>query len=81
MCVGGGGAPFFLEPQGLWLNFAYQLEFLGHDTFWLLWLSSLAFFLAHIAMLAYAVTQYAGGPVFSAGKITRLQRAAQVKVE
>ena len=62
--------------QGLWLNFAYELEFLGQDTFHLLWLSSLAFFLAHIALLVAVVSRYRGHAVYAAGRLTKLVKDA-----
>ena len=60
--------------QALWLHLAYELEFLGHDTFALLWQASLAFFIAHIALLVAVVRGYHGQNDYRAGKIVRQKR-------
>lgn len=33
-----------MNTQGLWLNYAYQLEFLGRNTFLQLWIAGVIFF-------------------------------------
>ena len=63
------------RTQALWLKLAYDLEFLGVDTFHLLWLASLAFFLAHVAVLVAVVSRYRGHPVYAAGRLTTFDRS------
>ncbi|EGG14186.1 glycosyltransferase [Cavenderia fasciculata] len=45
---------FWMGSQGAWLGSAFQLEFLGQQTFFNIWLSGIAFFAANIFMLGYA---------------------------
>lgn len=40
-----------LLSQALWLNFAYQLEFLGQNTFFIIWIAGIVFFLTHILVM------------------------------
>lgn len=41
--------------KALWLNFAYNLEFLGLDTFAQLWYSSALFFAVNILILSAVI--------------------------
>lgn len=48
----------WVVPQTGWLLFAYCLEFLGVNTFLLIWVESLMFFLANIKVLSIAIDYY-----------------------
>jgi len=52
-CSGAGF--MWLSTMANWLFFAYRLEFLGHDVWTALWVSSLAFFIASMSALAVIV--------------------------
>jgi GPI mannosyltransferase 1 subunit M len=46
----GMGVMWFIT-QGFWLYFAYELEFLGNQTFMLVWFGSILFFMANLWIL------------------------------
>lgn len=41
----------WFATQGLWLYYAYRLEFLGENTFYNIWVASLLFFSANMWIL------------------------------
>lgn len=45
-------------PQIGWLLFAYCLEFLGVDTFQLIWIESIMFFIANVKVLSITIDSY-----------------------
>uniref|UniRef100_T1J704 GPI alpha-1,4-mannosyltransferase I, catalytic subunit n=1 Tax=Strigamia maritima TaxID=126957 RepID=T1J704_STRMM len=48
----------WLSTQSIWLFFAYLLEFRGLNTFFCLWLSSLAFYLGNMFVLAEIIKNF-----------------------
>lgn len=58
MLVGWG------STQAIWLNYAYRLEFLGHNTFFQIWISGIAFFLANIAIIIMFIKNQTIVPFF-----------------
>lgn len=48
----------WIGGQGLWLSQAYRLEFLGENTFLLLWLSGILFFLLNIFLLIQFIVHH-----------------------
>lgn len=48
----------WIVPQIGWLMFAYCLEFLGVNTFLLIWVESLMFFIANVKVLSIAIDYY-----------------------
>lgn len=48
----------WVVPQIGWLMFAYCLEFLGVNTFLLIWVESLMFFIANVKVLSIAIDYY-----------------------
>lgn len=48
----------WVVPQIGWLTFAYCLEFLGFNTFQLIWVESLMFFLANVKVLSIIIDNY-----------------------
>ncbi|KAI8049170.1 PIG-M-domain-containing protein [Syncephalis plumigaleata] len=63
----------WIATQGAWLNYAYQLEFLGQNTFFAIWLSGLAFFMANIWILVELIQHHNYRAWFSQGKLRRVQ--------
>ena len=58
--------------QGVWLFFAYQLEFLGQNTFYQIWWASLLFFAVNIWILLEFVWNHRDAPApVSASKKVR----------
>ncbi|KAI7869048.1 PIG-M-domain-containing protein [Spinellus fusiger] len=55
----------WVASQGLWLQFAYQLEFLGQNTFFSLWLSSLLFFIVNCWIIVEFVLHHQFEYVYS----------------
>jgi len=45
-------------PQIMWLWFAYGLEFVGINTFQLIWVESLLFFIANVTVLSVIIDYY-----------------------
>ena len=45
--------------QGIWLFFAYKLEFLGENTFLPLWMAGILFFLVNIVIASTLIVSYA----------------------
>lgn len=62
------GALWFLG-QAVWLASAYCLEFLGFNSFFLIWLSGLAFFFINIALLFRIIRNHSFRPVFVEGTL------------
>jgi len=56
--------------QVLWLNFAYQLEFLGENSFLQIWFSGLIFFGCNCWILAQFILYHKFKPLFDKGKVT-----------
>lgn len=52
------GALSWAFALGGWLYYAYLLEFLSVHSFFPLWLSSIAFFVVHIAILCMIIVSY-----------------------
>jgi len=48
----------WLGSQLLWLNFAYELEFLGKNTFFQVWFAGIVFFVVNIWMLGQFLTHH-----------------------
>lgn len=48
----------WIVPQIGWLTFAYCLEFLGMNTFQLIWVESLMFFIANVKVLSITIDYY-----------------------
>lgn len=48
----------WIVPQIGWLTFAYCLEFLGINTFQLIWVESLMFFIANVTVLSITIDYY-----------------------
>ncbi|XP_050439474.1 GPI mannosyltransferase 1 [Adelges cooleyi] len=48
----------WVMPQVGWLAFAYLLEFMGINTFYLLWVQSLMFFINNIIIVSLAIVRY-----------------------
>jgi len=48
----------WLATQGLWLLAAYLLEFQGYNTFFYIWLASIAFFLANCTVMSEMIKSY-----------------------
>ncbi len=44
--------------QGFWLLFAYYLEFQGSNTFHLIWMEGLSFFMVNVGLLAVFIRKY-----------------------
>ncbi|KAI8099307.1 PIG-M-domain-containing protein [Halteromyces radiatus] len=61
----------WIAGQGLWLQSAYQLEFLGQNTFFSLWLASLFFFLMNSWIVVSLVRHHEFEPVY--GKSGRIR--------
>ncbi|CAJ0844879.1 831_t:CDS:2, partial [Entrophospora sp. SA101] len=55
--------------QAIWLYYAYNLEFLGENTFSKIWMSSILFFLINIWILTEFIKNYEFTQVFELGKI------------
>ncbi|XP_066598193.1 GPI mannosyltransferase 1 [Prorops nasuta] len=49
---------FWILAKGIWLLFAYLLEFQGFNTFIFIWLSSILFFIANIQILVNMIKYY-----------------------
>ncbi|ORY06824.1 hypothetical protein K493DRAFT_273919 [Basidiobolus meristosporus CBS 931.73] len=62
----------WVGSQGFWLNFGYQLEFLGQNVFYQLWVSGILFFMANTWILVEFVQNHCYEPVFNAGKVRRV---------
>lgn len=54
----------FVATMGTWLAFAYQLEFLGENTFMQVWMAGVAFFLANVAVVFAFVKNHISVPLF-----------------
>ncbi|RKP06571.1 GPI mannosyltransferase 1 [Thamnocephalis sphaerospora] len=69
-----GAAMFgaWVATQGAWLAYAYQLEFLGRNTFYELWLAGIAFFLANIWILVEFVRHHEYAPWFRNGHLNKV---------
>ncbi|KAJ3375680.1 GPI mannosyltransferase 1 [Allomyces arbusculus] len=52
-------AVLWVAAQGAWLNYAYQLEFLGIPTFRALFVSSVALFAVHVALIVELIARAA----------------------
>eukprot|EP01028_Stygiella_incarcerata_P008536 TRINITY_DN37293_c1_g1_i1.p1 TRINITY_DN37293_c1_g1~~TRINITY_DN37293_c1_g1_i1.p1 ORF type:complete len:464 (-),score=93.57 TRINITY_DN37293_c1_g1_i1:53-1444(-) len=61
----------FAATQGLWLWFAYQLEFLGENTFFSIWVAGVVFFVGNIWIAAEICRNHQSEPLFARGKINR----------
>jgi len=57
----------------LWLGWAHQLEFRGHQCFVYVWLSSLFFLAANVAVVCNAIRYHSPAPLFRAGRLARQQ--------
>ncbi|KAI9259374.1 PIG-M-domain-containing protein [Sporodiniella umbellata] len=55
----------WVAGQGLWLNYAYQLEFLAQPTFFQLWIAGALFFTANIWIVVELITKHQYEPVFN----------------
>eukprot|EP00033_Pygsuia_biforma_P004573 GCRY01005015.1.p1 GENE.GCRY01005015.1~~GCRY01005015.1.p1 ORF type:complete len:436 (-),score=79.91 GCRY01005015.1:90-1397(-) len=57
----------FFSSLGLWMWFGYQLEFLGTNTFFSLWLAGVLFFVVNMYILAEIIRHHTLTPVFVNG--------------
>lgn len=48
----------WFAAQGVWLFFAYKLEFLGQNTFFQIWLAGMAFFTVNILIASVFISKY-----------------------
>ncbi|TDH67527.1 hypothetical protein CCR75_000042 [Bremia lactucae] len=63
-----------------WLYWAYQLEMQGVNTFLLVWLAGLVFFLVNVAILAVLMHYHSFTPLFRSGHILQLVPCVRVKI-
>ena len=67
----------FLEvaAQGLWLAFAYRLEFLGENTFFMIWIAGILFFITHLFVMIQIISFHVQVPFMnqSCHKIVQFQ--------
>ena len=66
-----------IVTQGVWLAFAYQLEFEGKNTFLPLWISSVVFFLVNSWIAAELMLNTRYVPLFSKGALGQCSRAKE----
>lgn len=67
----------WVASQGLWLSQAYNLEFLGLNTFWNLFLASACMFATNVWILVELITGAEYEPIFGArGQIRRIWGAS-----
>ncbi|KAG1082597.1 hypothetical protein G6F42_022520 [Rhizopus arrhizus] len=60
----------WVAGQGLWLNFAYQLEFLGQNTFLQLWIAGVTFFIVNCWIVVELILNHQYEPIYgSSGRI------------
>ncbi|KAK4518905.1 Alginate_lyase domain-containing protein [Mucor velutinosus] len=60
----------WVAGQGLWLNFAYQLEFLGQNTFLQLWIAGVTFFVMNCWIVVELILNHQYEPIYgSSGRI------------
>lgn len=64
----------WMTAQSLWLKFAYDLEFLGKNTFYAVWCCSLAFFAAHCMVVMAVLRSHRYEPVFQKGEIVNKKK-------
>jgi phosphatidylinositol glycan class M len=62
----------WIGGQALWLYQAYNLEFLGENTFFNIWLASIVFFMANIWILIEFVQNHVYEKCFELGKIRNI---------
>ncbi|CAG8543620.1 1652_t:CDS:2 [Funneliformis mosseae] len=62
----------WIGGQALWLYQAYNLEFLGENTFFNIWLASIVFFMANVWILTEFVQNHVYEKCFDLGKIRKI---------
>ncbi|PKY43055.1 hypothetical protein RhiirA4_398220 [Rhizophagus irregularis] len=62
----------WIVGQALWLYQAYNLEFLGENTFFSIWLASIVFFAANIWILTEIVQNHVYEKCFGLGKVRNI---------
>ncbi|KAJ6235595.1 pig-m mannosyltransferase [Anaeramoeba flamelloides] len=67
----------WLVTQGFWLQRAYNLEFLGQNTFFSIWAAGILFFLSNLLIITQIIHNHRFSNMFKNGKITKFSFLTQ----